>query len=101
MLVANPRTASSSPAIRHRLPGIDSFINREIAQRYRVEALRGEGAHARVYRAWDAVRKDHVALKIFNPNALDAQVAEAARNFRVWEGTTILPLLEVHPEFLE
>jgi serine/threonine-protein kinase len=61
----------------------------------------GEGAHARVYRAWDAVRKDRVALKLFNQDALDAQTAEAARHFKVWEGKAILPLLEVHPEFLE
>jgi serine/threonine protein kinase len=95
-----PRTASSS-AISPTLPGIDSFINREIGQRYLVRELRGAGAHARVYRATDSVRGADVALKIFNPSALDAQVAEAARQFEVWEGTSILPLLEVHPEYLE
>jgi serine/threonine-protein kinase len=99
--VASPRIVRASSAISHTLPYIDSFINREIAQRYRVEELIGEGAHARVYRAWDAVRKDRVALKIYSEDALDAQTAEAARNFQVWEGTSILPLLEVHPEFLE
>jgi serine/threonine protein kinase len=66
-----------------------------------VRALCGEGAHARVYRATDSVRSDDVALKIFHLNALDAQVAEAARQFKVWEGNAILPLLEVHPEYLE
>jgi serine/threonine protein kinase len=99
--VDRPRTATPSSATSHRLPLIDSFINREIGERYRIEALCGEGAHARVYRAWDAVRKGRVALKIFNDDALDAQEAEAARNFEVWEGTSILPLLEVHPDFLE
>jgi serine/threonine protein kinase len=54
-----------------------------------------------VYRATDAVRGSDVALKIFNPNSLDAQQAEAARQFEVWEGGAILPLLEVHPEFAE
>lgn len=77
------------------------MINREIGQRYLVRALCGEGAHARVYRATDAVRGGEVALKIFHQNALDAQVAEAARHFEVLEGTAILPLLEVHPEYLE
>lgn len=95
-----PSTANSS-AIARTLPGIDSFINREIGQRYLVRELRGEGAHASVYRATDAVRGADVALKIYHRNALDAQVAEAARQFEVWEGTSILPLLEVHTNFLE
>jgi serine/threonine protein kinase len=95
-----PKTAISS-VTSHTLTGIDSFINREIGQRYLVRELLGEGAHARVYRATDGVRKADVALKIFHPNALDAQVAEAARQFEVWEGAAILPLLEVHPEYLE
>jgi serine/threonine protein kinase len=93
-------TAISS-ATSHTLPRIDSLINREIGQRYLVRAFCGEGAHARVYRATDSVRGADVALKIFHPHALDAQVAEAARQFEVWEGTAILPLLEVHPEYLE
>jgi serine/threonine protein kinase len=95
-----PRAAIPS-ANGHRLPGIDSFINREIGQRYLVREFLGEGAHARVYRATDAVRQADVALKIFSQNALDAQVAEAARQFEVREGNAILPLLEVHPEYLE
>jgi eukaryotic-like serine/threonine-protein kinase len=80
---------------------MDPFINREVGQRYRVAARLGEGAHARVYRAWDAVRGAEVAVKIFDPNSLDAQQAEAARQFQVWEGSAILPLLEVHPNYAE
>jgi serine/threonine protein kinase len=80
---------------------MSSLINREIGQRYLVRALLGEGAHARVYRATDGVRGGDVALKIYSPSALDAQVAEAARHFEVMGGTAILPLLEVHPEYLE
>jgi serine/threonine protein kinase len=80
---------------------IDSFINQEIGHRYLVRDLIGEGAHARVYRATDAVKGADVALKLYHADALDAQLAEAARQFEVWEGTAILPLLEVHPEFLE
>ena len=78
-----------------------SLINQEIGHRYVVRDLLGEGAHARVYRATDGVRGGDVALKLYNPDALDAQVAEAARHFEVMEGTAILPLLEVHPEYLE
>lgn len=99
--VAATPTTPISLGISHRLPRIDSLINREIGQRYLVRQLLGEGAHARVYRATDAVRGGDVALKVFYPNALDAQVAEAARHFEVLEGTAILPLLEVHPEYLE
>lgn len=95
-----PRTAKPSATAR-TLPAIDAFINREIGQRYLVRELRGEGAHARVYRATDALRGGDVALKLYHPNSLDAQVAEAARQFEVWEGTSILPLLEVHPNFIE
>lgn len=91
----------SSSDTRHRLSRIESLINREIGQRYLVRELCGEGAHARVYRATDSVRGADVALKIFHANSLDAQVAEAARQFQVWEGNAILPLLEVHPEYLE
>ena len=32
---------------------------------------------------------------------MDVQTAEAARHFEVAEGSAILPLLEVHPEFAE
>jgi serine/threonine protein kinase len=80
---------------------VDSLINREIGHRYLIREFRGAGAHARVYRATDAVRGRDVALKLYNADALDAQIAEAARNFEVWEGAAVLPLLEVHPEFLE
>jgi eukaryotic-like serine/threonine-protein kinase len=80
---------------------VHSFINREIGRRYLIRDLRGAGAHARVYRATDSVRGRDVALKLYNPDAMDAQIAEAARNFEVWEGAGVLPLLEVHPEFLE
>lgn len=54
-----------------------------------------------MYRATDGVRGGDVALKLYHPNSLDAQIAEAARQFEVWEGTSILPLLEVHPNFAE
>jgi serine/threonine protein kinase len=80
---------------------MEPLINREVGHRYLIRERLGEGAHARVFRATDAVRGGDVALKIFNENALDAQQAEAARHFEVREGSAILPLLEVHPEFLE
>jgi serine/threonine protein kinase len=54
-----------------------------------------------VYRAFDAVRNGEVALKLFHRDALDAQLAEAARNFEVSDGNAVLPLLEVHPEYAE
>ena len=47
------------------------------------------------------MRKGEVALKVYYPNALDAQIAEAARQFEVMEGSAILPLMEVHPKYLE
>jgi serine/threonine protein kinase len=47
------------------------------------------------------VRKGTVALKLYKDDALDVQSAEAARHFEVAEGSAILPLLEVHPEFIE
>jgi len=96
-----PSADTSCSAISHRLPGIDSLINQEIGQRYLVRELLGEGAHARVYRATDFMRRADVALKLYHPDALDAQVAEAARQFEVWEGNAILRLLDVHPEYLE
>jgi serine/threonine protein kinase len=74
---------------------------REIGQRYRLEDRLGEGAHATVYRAFDAVRQGFIALKLFREEALDAQIAEAASHFEVAEGAPILPLLEVHPDFVE
>ncbi len=80
---------------------MDPFLNREIGHRYLPREFLGAGAHARVYRAWDAVRSAEVALKIYKEDSLDAQEAEAAANFEVWEGAAVLPLLEVHPEFLE
>jgi serine/threonine protein kinase len=74
---------------------------KEIGQRYLADALLGEGAHAAVYRAHDAVRKGRVALKVFAPDALDEQVAEAAAHFEVSNSNAILELLEVHPNYLE
>ena len=80
---------------------MDSLINREVGGRYLVRQLLGQGAHASVYRATDAVRRADVALKVFRPDSLDAQQAEAARQFEVREGNAILALLDVHPDFLE
>jgi serine/threonine protein kinase len=86
------------------------LINKTIGHRYLVREFLGEGAHARVYRATDAFLGGDVALKRFHSGALDvaeaeaardAQRAEASRHFEVREGPAILPILEVHPEFLE
>jgi serine/threonine protein kinase len=76
-------------------------LNQEVGQRYLLKEFLGEGAHGVVYRAWDAVRQGYVALKLFNENEMDVQIAEAARHFEVVEGAAILPLYEVHPEFAE
>ncbi len=76
-------------------------LNQSIGERYLVRAPLREGAHGCVYRVWDAVRRGEVALKLFKEDAMDAQTAEAARHFEVAEGSAILPLLEVHPEFAE
>jgi serine/threonine-protein kinase len=73
----------------------------EVGQRYRVLGTLGSGAHADVYRAYDAVRGGEVALKVFRDDAMDAQTAEAARQFMVAEGGAILPLYEVHPDLAE
>jgi serine/threonine protein kinase len=83
------------------MTGMESWINQEIGQRYLVRALIGEGAHARVYRATDSVRGKDVALKLFHPGTMDAQQAEAAHQFEVWDGSSILPILDVHPDYLE
>ena len=77
------------------------MLNRTVGNRYILHAFLGEGAHGWVYRAWDSVRKGPVALKLYKPNAMDVHLAEAARNFEVAEGSAVLPLLEVHPEYLE
>jgi len=76
-------------------------LNQTVGQRYLLRELLGEGAHGWVYRASDAVRGADVALKLFKDDAMDVQTAEAARHFEVAEGSAILPLLEVHPEFPE
>ncbi len=76
-------------------------FNQEIGQRYQLKEKRGEGTHGTVFRAYDSVRKGEVAVKLFNDGALDVQSAEAARHFQVADSGPILPLLEVHPEFIE
>ena len=47
------------------------------------------------------MRNGSVALKLYHDDALDVQTAEAAHQFQVADGSAILPLLEVHPEFIE
>lgn len=83
------------------LADVGSQLNREVGQRYLLREQLGHGAHGVVYSAWDAVRKGEVALKLFRDDAMDAQTAEAARHFEVADGSAILPLHEVHPEFPE
>jgi serine/threonine protein kinase len=76
--------------------------NAEIGQRYLFQRWLGDGAHGVVWRAWDGVRGGPVALKIYTTEeGTDVQAAEAARQFQVAEGDAVLPLLEVHPTFLE
>lgn len=80
---------------------MNAGLNQTIGQRYLLRERLGEGAHGWVYRVSDAVRGADVALKLFKDDAMDVQTAEAARHFEVAEGSAILPLLEVHPEFPE
>lgn len=77
-------------------------FNQEIGHRYQLKERLGQpGAHGQAFRAYDAVRKGFVAVKLYHDDGLDVQTAEAARHFQVAEGSAILPLLEVHPEFPE
>jgi serine/threonine protein kinase len=85
-----------------RLTRVTSLLNKEVGQRYLIKERLGGGAHGGVYKAWDGVRKGDVAVKLYEENDdLDVQTAEAARHFEVAEGSAVLPLLEVHPEFAE
>lgn len=81
---------------------MSDLFNQVINGRYQLKTPLGRpGAHGHVYRAYDAVRKGFVAVKLYHDDALDVQTAEAARHFEVAEGSAILPLLEVHPGLLE
>jgi serine/threonine protein kinase len=81
---------------------MSGMLNRDVGGRYLLQEELGRGAHGIVYRAWDSVRKGPVALKLFTgDDDVDVQAAEAARHFEVIEGSAILPLYEVHPEFPE
>jgi serine/threonine protein kinase len=79
---------------------VRSLLNSKYAGRFGIEELVGEGANARVYRAWDEVRGCEVALKLYNEDALDHQVAEAATNTRVADCPAVMPLYEVLTDVL-
>ncbi|MDO8210259.1 serine/threonine-protein kinase [Conexibacter sp. CPCC 206217] len=77
-----------------------TLLHSQYAGRYTLEELLGQGAHAVVYRAWDAVRAMEVALKLYNEDALDHQTAEAATNAKVADCAAVMPLFEVFTDVL-
>jgi serine/threonine protein kinase len=80
---------------------MDPYLNAIVGGRFEVQRLRGVGAHARVYEAYDHVRHGPVALKLYRESALDAITAEAATQFRVADCPAVLPLWDVLPDLVE
>lgn len=77
---------------------METLLNTVYLSRYRIEALLGEGRNARVYRAYDMVRKGSVALKLYTTDSLDHQTAEAAVQHQLEDCAAVMPLYDVHPE---
>jgi eukaryotic-like serine/threonine-protein kinase len=77
------------------------LLNTTIGGRFQLRRRLGDGAHARVYAAYDHVRHGEVALKLYNEHALDAISAEAATHFRVADCAAVLPLYDVLPDLAE
>lgn len=77
---------------------VETLLHTVYLGRYRIEELRGEGRHARVYRAYDMVRKGDVALKLYTADSLDHQTAEAAAQHQLEDCPAAMPLYDVHPD---
>lgn len=77
---------------------METLLHTVYLGRYRIEELRGEGRNARVYRAYDLVRRGEVALKLSTADSLDHQTAEAAAQHQLEECPAVMPLYDVHPD---
>ncbi len=74
-----PDSFTQTATIETPAPGLS--VGTTFAQRYQVIEELGKGGMGRVYRAYDTEIKEHVALKILNPEiAADESIIERFRN---------------------